>query len=163
MPPRFPGAFVARPPALRFVMPVRPECSLNLGHLVWCHPGLALSGLSYNTWKPSQMPFYLSSGPFFRVLPLPIWVALWYLWVVLFYILSTYLVVFYVRVGLIRVTLPWPELRPWGAYIKMQCQMSLPDNTDSGGLGWGPKTYAARSAADDSTLRNTFLQHSWVI
>lgn len=57
-------------------------------------------------------------------------------------------------------TLPLPEPRPRGAYIKMQCQMPLLEDTDSVTWGEAQGPTLSRRAAANSTLRKTFSQHS---
>ena len=87
---------------------------------------LALRQISHKACRPIQCHCYLPSGPVIQTLPLPVWVALWCLHVVVFIFCPAYTVVFCGRAGLIREILPLPgEPRTWCANIKL-CRVRPP-------------------------------------
>lgn len=158
--PHFLGALVALTSVLCFIQS-RLSVYRILAILLGVNRGLPWAA-KHKTWKPSQVPFLSSKWPLFPS------VTSAYLGCSLvpssscFFILPSIYTCFYGTVGLIRTTLPLPEPRPWGAYIKMMCQNATPREywLSRLSLGWGPRTYVVRSVAYATTLRNTFSQHS---
>lgn len=157
--PHFPGALVALTTVLCFIKPVRLSvyyCILDT--LFGVKQGLAWMA-KHKTRKPIQVPLLSSKWP---LLPSVTSACLGCSLVPsrrrFFLFCTAYTVVFYGRVALMWATLPLAEPRPRGAYIKMQCQMTLPEDTDSVAQG-----LTLSEELQITILRNTFSQHSSVI
>lgn len=130
--PHFPGASVALTTVLCFIKPVRLSVYYwILDILFGINQGLPWVA-KHKTRKPIQVPLLFSEWP---LLPSVTSACLGYSLMPsrrrFFVFCPAYTVVFYGRVVLMWATLPLAEPRPRGAYIKMQCQMTFPEDTDS--------------------------------